>query len=146
MNKAIFCLLAAPALASAQIYRCDTPRGPVFSDERCGEEASLVTVTDESAGLGGGPPEEVREYLARKRQERAEQRRQNPALPSPRRDATDQERIRELEQQRTQYVTTPSYDAAEIARLQRRIAELKAARNTGEESPDTHVLRLDRDE
>ena len=79
--------LLIPLVVSAQIYRCDTPEGPVFSDEMCGTEARLVELEEDSQGLGGGPSEEVREYLDQKRQERAEEResaRQVPPLqPAP---------------------------------------------------------------
>jgi hypothetical protein len=74
MRFLITVLAVAPLCAQAQIYRCDTPDGPVFSDEKCGEQARVVTLGDESQGLGGGPSEEVREYLDKKRQERAQER------------------------------------------------------------------------
>jgi len=81
--KRLSCLLLlAPALAQAQIYRCDTPQGPVFSDERCGSEAQVVQMKDESTGLGGGPSAEVRAYLDKKREQRAEKRQNAPAVTS----------------------------------------------------------------
>jgi hypothetical protein len=58
----------------AAIYRCETPDGPVFSDQKCDDNAEIVTLGDQSQGLGGGPSEEVRDYLDQKRQERAAQR------------------------------------------------------------------------
>jgi hypothetical protein len=66
-------ILATPA-AQADIYRCESDRGIVFSDRPCSEEATVVTIEDSSAGIAPGPPEEVREYLAQKREERAEER------------------------------------------------------------------------
>ena len=66
-------LLAAPA-AQAEIYRCDTPQGPVFADKPCGEQAEVVTVDEGSSGISMGPPEEVRDYLDEQREERATER------------------------------------------------------------------------
>ena len=73
-NFAPILVLFFPLAVSAQIYRCETPQGIVFSDKECGSEASVVELAEESHGLGGGPSEEVREYLEQKRQERAEAR------------------------------------------------------------------------
>jgi len=78
MKKSIGLMLLLPALAQAQIYRCDTPQGPVFSDERCGSEAQVVELREETTGLGGGPSEEVRAYLDQKREERADKRQNAP--------------------------------------------------------------------
>lgn len=66
-------LLAAPA-AGGEIFRCQTADGLVFSDRPCGDEAVVVTIEEQSAGITPGPPEEVREYLAQKRDEREEER------------------------------------------------------------------------
>lgn len=63
-----------PLVASAQIFRCETPEGPVFSDRLCGEAAEVVQLRADTAGLGGGASEEVRAYLAQKRDERAAER------------------------------------------------------------------------
>lgn len=65
-------ILAVPA-AEAQIYRCETPDGTVFADEPCGEGAKVVTIEEDSSGITAGPPEEVRGYLVRKREERADE-------------------------------------------------------------------------
>lgn len=65
--------LAAPA-AQGEIYRCESEQGTVFSDRPCGDEAVVVAIEDESAGIAPGPPEEVRDYLAQKREERARER------------------------------------------------------------------------
>ena len=66
-------LLAAPAV-QAEIYRCDGPQGLVYSDKPCGEQAEVVTVDESSSGISMGPPEEVRDYLASQREERATER------------------------------------------------------------------------
>lgn len=144
-KKILLCLLVLPVTVQGQIYRCDTPAGLVFSDERCGEDASLVIVSDESSGLGGGPPEEVREYLDQKRQERAGLRSEKAQFHprQPQSDARLLERIRELERQRLQQVAVPG-NAAEIVQLQRQIAELKAARDAPEQPVESQVLRFDR--
>jgi hypothetical protein len=78
------CLVLAPVIAQAQIFRCDTEAGPVFSDEKCGVDAQLVILEQDSAGVASGPPEEVRQYLRMRNQERAEQRE----------DAIEQARLR----------------------------------------------------
>lgn len=72
-HAALLCLLVGSPLlaAEAQIYRCETPKGIVYSDRECGESAEVVEIEDTSQGIEPGPPEEVREYLADKREERA---------------------------------------------------------------------------
>jgi hypothetical protein len=73
----------------AQIYRCETANGPVFSDQKCDDNAEIVTLGDQSQGLGGGPSEDVRDYLDQKRRERAEQREKSAQLrPAQARPAT----------------------------------------------------------
>lgn len=57
-------LCALPMLCHAQIYRCETPSGPVFSDERCSETAQVVELKDETRGIGGGSTEGVRPGLS----------------------------------------------------------------------------------
>ena len=44
-------LVFTPA-AVAQIYKCDGPDGPVYSDKKCGPDAANVNVL-ESSGLSG---------------------------------------------------------------------------------------------
>lgn len=68
-------LLVAPA-ANGQVYRCDTPQGVVFSDERCGEQAQVVEFEEDSSGVTIDPPEEVSDYLEQKREQREEAREQ----------------------------------------------------------------------
>ena len=63
-------LCAFPVLSGAQIFRCDTPSGPVFSDERCGETARIVELKDETRGIGGGYTEGVRPGLSDRDSER----------------------------------------------------------------------------
>ena len=70
----IIALIAAPAAAFGQVYRCDTPQGVVFSDERCGEQAEVVEFEEDSSGVTIDPPDEVSDYLAQKREEREEAR------------------------------------------------------------------------
>jgi hypothetical protein len=65
-------LAAAPAAAEDKIYRCETDEGIVFSDRACGESAEVVEIESSSAGIDIGPPDEVREKLARNREARAE--------------------------------------------------------------------------
>ena len=85
----VMILWAVPMLGAAQIYRCDTPEGVVFSDRECGEEAEVVELTEETAGISVGPSEEVRERLEEQKQERAEARaalaeqRANQPAPAP---------------------------------------------------------------
>lgn len=63
-----------PGAAGDDIYRCETPSGVVFTDLECGAEGEgeVVVLEPDTAGITPGPPEEVREYLAQKRAERAE--------------------------------------------------------------------------
>lgn len=79
-NAAVLLLGSACCCASIQaneIFRCETDEGVVFTDLECtGDgESELVTLAPETAGIVPGPPEEVREYLAQKREERAEAQR-----------------------------------------------------------------------
>lgn len=60
----------APGAAADEIYRCETPEGTVYSDLECGTGAEVVELEPETAGIVPGPPQEVRDQLARKREER----------------------------------------------------------------------------
>ena len=71
-----FALALVASFTEAQIYRCETSQGPVFSDTLCGDQAELITIEDDSSGITPGPPDETREYLAQKREERAEARKE----------------------------------------------------------------------
>jgi hypothetical protein len=87
----IFCTMSG--FPSDLIYRCETEEGVVFTDLECAGdgETEVVTLAPDTAGITPGPPEEVREYLARKREERAEALRQEwewaarqpPPAPAP---------------------------------------------------------------
>ena len=70
----IIVLALAASAAQGDIYRCESAQGVVFSDLPCGDEPVLVEISDDSAGITPGPPEEVRDYLAQKREEREEDR------------------------------------------------------------------------
>ena len=77
MKVSILGLALAASFAEAQVYRCETPQGLVFSDLPCGEQAELITIEENSSGIAPGPDGETREYLAQKREERAEAREEN---------------------------------------------------------------------
>ena len=67
-------LVITPA-AIAQIYKCDGPDGPVYSDKECGPGAANVELT-ESSGLSG-VTEQDKINLAEKKLEREQARSQN---------------------------------------------------------------------
>ena len=66
-------LVITPA-AAAEIYRCDGPDGPIYSDKKCGSGAANVEVR-ESSGLSG-VTEQDKIDLAEKRLEREQEREQ----------------------------------------------------------------------
>ena len=68
-------LLANASLAMAQIYKCDGPEGPVYSDRECEPNAATVELS-ESAGLTGISDEELSE-LAEKKSDRDQARHRN---------------------------------------------------------------------
>ena len=68
-------LLANASLAMAQIYKCDGPEGPVYSDRECEPNAATVELS-ESAGLTGISDEELSE-LAEKKSDREQARNRN---------------------------------------------------------------------
>ena len=68
-------LLANASLAMAQIYKCDGPEGPVYSDRECEPNAATVELS-ESAGLTGISDEELSE-LAEKKSDRDQARNRN---------------------------------------------------------------------
>ena len=68
-------LLANASVAMAQIYKCDGPEGPVYSDKECGPNAATVELS-ESAGLTGISDEELSE-LAEKKSDRDQARNRN---------------------------------------------------------------------
>jgi len=65
-------LLLLPALATAEVYKCDGPNGPVFSDVKCGSNAEQIDVSDalSTSGLGVAVSMEERNNLMRARNER----------------------------------------------------------------------------
>jgi hypothetical protein len=69
----VIMLSIAPA-AVAQIYKCDGPDGPVYSDQKCGPEAAIVELL-ESSGLSG-VTEQDKSNLAEKKLERDQAREQ----------------------------------------------------------------------
>ena len=60
-------LVITPAVA-AEIYKCDGPDGPIYSDKKCGSDAANVELL-ESSGLSG-VSEQDKADLAEKKQER----------------------------------------------------------------------------
>ena len=69
-------LVIAPA-TFAQIYKCDGPDGPVYSDRKCGSEATKVEL-QESSGLSG-VTEQDKADLAEKKLEREQEHEQAPS-------------------------------------------------------------------
>jgi len=68
-------LLTNVSVAMAQIYKCDGPEGPVYSDKECEPNAATVELS-ESAGLTGISDEELSE-LAEKKSDRDQARNRN---------------------------------------------------------------------
>ena len=62
--------VAITPLATAQIYRCDGPDGPIYSDSECGPGATNVEI-EETSGLSG-VSDETKTELAVKKEEREE--------------------------------------------------------------------------
>ena len=67
-------LAITPAVV-AQIYKCDGPDGPIYSDKECGSEAAKVEIT-QSSGLSG-VSEEDKKALSEKKLEREQEREQS---------------------------------------------------------------------
>ena len=66
-------LVITPA-AVAEIYKCDGPDGPIYSDKKCGSDAANVELL-ESSGLSG-VTEQDKTDLAEKKLEREQEREQ----------------------------------------------------------------------
>lgn len=64
--------LAITPVASAQIYKCDGPDGPIYTDRKCGPDAANVEIS-ESSGLSG-VSEETKAELAQKKADREQAR------------------------------------------------------------------------
>jgi hypothetical protein len=62
-------------MAAAEIFRCDGPEGPIFSDEKCGSDSAIVNI-EESAGLTG-VTDQTKSDLAEKKLEREQDRNQS---------------------------------------------------------------------
>ncbi len=75
---ALASLLISP-MAIAEIYKCDGPDGPVYTDRECGPDAASVELA-ETSGLSG-VSDETKADLARKKADRAEAKANNS--PSP---------------------------------------------------------------
>jgi len=70
-----FIVLANASVAMAQVYKCDGPDGPVYSDRECAPSAEAVELS-ESSGLSGISDEEISE-LADKKSDRDQARNRN---------------------------------------------------------------------
>jgi hypothetical protein len=81
---ALMVCVASTPVATAVIYRCAGPEGPIFSDTECGPEATEVEL-EETTGVGGVYADAIAE-LATKKAQREEERtaaeslRKNPAI------------------------------------------------------------------
>lgn len=62
--------VAITPLATAEIYKCDGPDGPIYSDKECGPNATDVEIA-ETSGLSG-VSDETKTELAVKKSEREE--------------------------------------------------------------------------
>ncbi len=69
--------LAIAPVTVAEIYKCDGPDGPVYSDQKCGSDAANVEIR-ESSGLSG-VSEQDKADLAEKKLEREQEREQAPS-------------------------------------------------------------------
>ena len=65
-------------MATAEIFKCDGPDGPIFSDRECGPDAANVEIADTS-GLSG-VSEETKAELAKRKADRAKAREEDPNL------------------------------------------------------------------
>lgn len=68
-------VFAFSPMATAQIFVCDGPDGPIYTDRECGPDARNVEVSD-SSGLSG-VSDEIKVELAEKRAERQKLREEN---------------------------------------------------------------------
>lgn len=73
-------LVTLSSAAHAEIYRCNGPDGPIFSDQKCGPNATTVQMTVTS-GIDGGVPDDVKAELARKKA--ARQQNDSALEPNP---------------------------------------------------------------
>ena len=68
----IFIALAFTPVASAQIFKCDGPDGPIYTDRECGPDATNVELSDTS-GVSG-VSDETKAELAQKKADREKSR------------------------------------------------------------------------
>ena len=71
--------LAISPMAIAEIYKCDGPDGPIYSDRECGPNAANVEIA-ETSGVSG-VSDETKAELAQKKLEREEDK-GNTSSPS----------------------------------------------------------------
>ncbi|MDH4021401.1 MAG: hypothetical protein OEU84_17545 [Xanthomonadales bacterium] len=64
--------LAFTPVASAQIFKCDGPEGPIYTDQKCGPDATNVEISDTS-GVSG-VSDETKAELAQKKADREKSR------------------------------------------------------------------------
>ena len=69
---ALVAVIIAP-VAAAQIYKCEGPDGPIFSDQECESDAAKVTLS-ETSGLGGQVSIPTDIDLAKKKLDREKRR------------------------------------------------------------------------
>lgn len=74
--------LAFMPMASAQIYKCDGPDGPIYTDQQCGPDAENVEIR-ESSGLSG-VSEETKANLDQKKADREQAREEERKLKANR--------------------------------------------------------------
>ena len=67
-------LVITPA-AVAEVYKCDGPDGPIYSDKKCGSDATNVELTESSGMTGMSEQEKIN--VAEKKQEREQAKIQN---------------------------------------------------------------------
>ena len=73
--------LAITPMATAQIYKCDGPDGPVYSDRECGADATHVELST-TPGVSSGIYDEAIVELAEKKAGREQARNSKQALNS----------------------------------------------------------------
>lgn len=73
-------LVAMSSAALAEVYKCDGPNGPIYTDRKCGPDATSVEFA-ETSGISG-VSDEVKAELARKKAERAKVETELPLNPN----------------------------------------------------------------
>lgn len=135
MRNGMLCLIlmAFVPTSIAQIYKCETPDGPVFSDLECSSEAQLIELED-SSGLGVAVSQAERDAIVSNREQRDQQSainrlniQKNKAL------AKIDLQIRALTEQKQQ-ANNNLAGATYSAGIDQQIAALRSARATTEAS------------